>query len=204
MSLGYDFNPRWFACGQSPLCLEVNRLVRSGVVVVVSAGNGGYGKILNAESEIESRYSSISISDPGNADLAITVGSTHREMPHTYGVSYFSSRGPTGDGRLKPDILAPGERVISCAAGQEIQMYGTTDQAGNPVGKVLYCEMTGTSMAAPHVSGAVAAFLSVRSEFIGQPERVKQIFLDNAIDLHRDRSFQGAGLLDLMKVLQAV
>ena len=54
------------------------------------------------------------------------------------------------------------------------------------------------------VSGAVAAFLSVRSEFIGQPERVKQIFLDNAIDLRRERSFQGAGLLDLMKVLQAV
>ncbi len=204
MSLGYGFNPRWFACGQSPLCVEVNRLVRSGVVAVVSAGNGGYGTTLDAESEVECRYSPISITDPGNADLAITVGSTHREMPHMYGVSYFSSRGPTGDGRLKPDLLAPGERIISCAAGREAEKYGATDQAGNEVGPVLYCELSGTSMAAPHVSGAVAAFLSVRSEFIGQPERVKQIFLDNAIDLHRDRSFQGAGLLDLMKVLQAV
>ena len=71
-------------------------------------------------------------------------------------------------------------------------------------GKVLYCEQTGTSMAAPHVSGAVAGFLSVRTEFIGQPERVKELFLNGAIDLGRDPSFQGRGLLDLMKVLQAV
>src|SRR5262249_26545077 len=42
MSLGYDFNPRWFACGQSPLCVEVDRLVRSGVAVVVAAGNSGF------------------------------------------------------------------------------------------------------------------------------------------------------------------
>ncbi len=59
-------------------------------------------------------------------------------------------------------------------------------------------------MAAPHVSGAIAAFLSVRREFIGQPEKVKAIFLANAVDLHRERTFQGAGLVDLMKVLQAV
>ena len=37
-------------------------------------------------------------------------------MPHMYGVSYFSSKGPTGDGRLKPDLVAPGERITSCAA----------------------------------------------------------------------------------------
>ena len=42
MSIGYDFNPRWFGCGQSPLCVEVDRLVKSGVVVVVAAGNSGY------------------------------------------------------------------------------------------------------------------------------------------------------------------
>jgi subtilisin family serine protease len=203
LSLGYDFDPRWFACGQSPLCVEVDRLVRSGVVVVVSAGNGGYASFVTSSGQLQSRYNNLSVTDPGNADLAITVGSTHREKPHLYGVSYFSSRGPTGDGRLKPDLLAPGERIISCAAGRELAKYQSTDPA-NPLPPVLYCEQTGTSMAAPHVSGAVAAFLSVRSEFIGDPQRVKEVFLANTIDLRRERCFQGAGLLDLMKVLQAV
>ena len=61
----------------------------------------------------------LTINDPGNAELAITVGSTHRDMPHTYGVSYFSSKGPTGDGRLKPDLVAPGEKIVSCASGKK-------------------------------------------------------------------------------------
>lgn len=191
ISLGYDFNPRWFACGKSPLCVEIDRLVRSGVVVVVSAGNGGYSA--------QSGYNNLSITDPGNADLAITVGSTHREKPHIYGVSYFSSRGPTGDGRLKPDVIAPGERIISCAAGRERSKYSVPGQDD-----VMYCELSGTSMAAPHVSGAVAAFLSVRNEYIGEPEDVKDIFTRNAVDMRRERSFQGSGLIDLMKVLQSV
>jgi hypothetical protein len=59
-------------------------------------------------------------------------------------------------------------------------------------------------MAAPHVSGAIAAFLSVRREFIGHPEKVKALFLANTIDLKRERAFQGHGMLDLLKVLQAV
>lgn len=201
LSLGYDFDPRWFACGQSPLCVEVNRLVRSGVSVVVSAGNGGYSSFITASGESLEKFSDLSITDPGNAELAVTAGSTHREMPHTYGVSYFSSRGPTGDGRLKPDLLAPGERIVSCAAGMERERYAALAAEG---ARVLYCELSGTSMAAPHISGAIAAFLSVRPEFIGQPERVKRLFTANAIDLNRHPYFQGAGLMDLMKVLQSV
>jgi subtilisin family serine protease len=139
----------------------------------------------------------VTINDPGNAELAITVGSTHREMPHVYGVSYFSSKGPTGDGRMKPDVVAPGEKILSAATGKLLM-----DRAeGKPC---EYVEDSGTSMAAPHVSGVIAAFLSVRREFIGEPERVKQIFLGAATDLKRERSFQGAGLIDLMRAIQSV
>jgi hypothetical protein len=59
-------------------------------------------------------------------------------------------------------------------------------------------------MAAPHVSGAIAAFLSVREEFWGRPEEVKRIFLDSATDLGRERYFQGRGLVDLIRAIQSV
>ncbi|MBY5635059.1 S8 family peptidase [Rhizobium leguminosarum] len=193
LSLGYPFNPVWFAAGQSPLCVEVNRLVRSGVCVVVAAGNAGYGTVMHFSGAPERAVHDGTIMDPGNAALAITVGSTHRDMPHTYGVSYFSSKGPTADGRMKPDLVAPGERIVSCA------LYN-----GANTGEAPFREDTGTSMAAPHVSGAIAAFLSVRREFLGQPERVKEIFVGAATDLKRRPEFQGAGLLDLMRTLQAV
>jgi serine protease AprX len=198
MSVGYDFEPEWFACGQSPLCVEVDRLVRSGVVVVVAAGNTGYGFTETAFRGTVSAGLDLTINDPGNAELAITVGSTHRDMPHVYGVSYFSSKGPTGDGRQKPDLVAPGERILSCAAGQRRKEM--KDKAGD----CDYLEESGTSMAAPHVSGVIAAFLSVRSEFVGKPEKIKEIFLSTATDLKRERYFQGHGLVDLMRAIQSV
>jgi subtilisin family serine protease len=114
-------------------------------------------------------------------------------MPHTYGVSYFSSKGPTGDGRCKPDIVAPGERILSSRSSA---------QAGGAMNQ--YFEDSGTSMAAPHVSGVIAAFLSIRREYIGQPETVKRLFLQSATDLGRDRFFQGQGLVDLMRAIQAI
>lgn len=202
LSVGYAFEPEWFACGQSPLCVAVNRLVRSGVVVVVAAGNTGYGLNRVQFAGPGSAGLMVSINDPGNAQDAITVGSTHRDSPHVYGVSYFSSKGPTGDGRLKPDLVAPGEKIQSCAAGRLLVQTGVPiTPAEQPR---AYLENSGTSMAAPHVSGAVAAFLSIRREFIGQPSVVKNIFLDSATDLGRERYFQGRGLLDLMRVIQSV
>jgi subtilisin family serine protease len=193
LSLGYEFDPKWFACGESPICEEVNRLVRSGVVVVVAAGNTGYGTA-QAKQRPTGVGLALTINDPGNAEYAITVGSTHREMPHRYGVSYFSSKGPTGDGRSKPDLVAPGERILSCRSSQK-QPPGANN---------LYSEDTGTSMSAPHVSGVIAAFLSIRREYIGRPEEVKQLFLNSATDLKRERSFQGYGLVDLMRTIQSV
>ena len=173
LSLGYEFDAEMFACGQSPICVEVDRLVKSGVVVVVAAGNTGYGPIGTSE-----RYTKVGISntinDPGNASLAITVGSTHRDSPHTYGVSFFSSKGPTGDGRLKPDLVAPGERITSAATAGQLTRLGVQNP---PDTSTAYIDDSGTSMAAPHVSGTIAAFLSIRREFVQRPDEVKKIFL---------------------------
>lgn len=207
LSLGYDFNAKWFACGQSPICVEVDRLVRSGVVVVVAAGNTGYG-LLKGKYRDTNTGMSLTINDPGNAELAITVGSTHRDSPHTYGVSFFSSKGPTGDGRLKPDLVAPGERITSCAAGLDLddlrRACETEWRKPWPKKVAAYIDSSGTSMAAPHVSGAIAAFLSIRREFISRPEDVKRIFLQNATSLGRERYFQGNGVVDLMRAIGAV
>jgi serine protease AprX len=207
ISLGYEFDPEWFACGESPVCNEVNRLVRAGVVVVVAAGNTGFGTLASSVRATKAGLG-VTINDPGNAELAITVGSTHRDMPHRYGVSYFSSKGPTGDGRPKPDLVAPGEKILSCAIGALLRkkLRGVTADSNQaePNQVFRYVEESGTSMAAPHVSGVIAAFLSVRGEFIGQPERLKLIFLSTATNLQRDRYFQGAGLVDLMRAIQSV
>ena len=198
LSIGCDWYPDEFAAGQSPLCRELDLLVATGVVAVVSAGNNGAGGTLIGGSDDVSGSLS-TITDPGNAIHAITVGSTHRTQPHTYGVTYTSSKGPTLDGRLKPDLIAPGERITSAATGTLINGIGPL-QSDQP-GIARYVEDSGTSMAAPHVSGAIAAFLSVRGEYIGQPEEVKRLFMSNATSLGRHEFFQGAGLIDLMRVL---
>jgi subtilisin family serine protease len=155
---------------------------------------------------------------------------------------------------MKPDLIAPGEKIVSCDSDQRREARGlktsasmtvasapaspqvasnpepttaeaeihertssgaATVTAGTPTASsdrnltptkvyALYREDSGTSMAAPHVSGVIAAFLSVRREFIGQAERVKEIFLSTATDLRRERYFQGHGLVDLMRAIQSV
>jgi serine protease AprX len=157
----------------------------SGVVVVAAAGNLGYHSFETKDGSYEG-YTAFSITDPGNADGVITVGATHRSWPHTYGVSFFSSRGPTGDGRMKPDLVAPGERIRSCVPGDG------------------WKELDGTSMAAPHVSGAAAMLMARHAELVGQPREIKRILCDTATDLGRERSFQGHGMLDVLRAFQRV
>jgi len=185
LSLSIPHDVRNFACGRTPICNECERLVESGVVVVAAAGNLGYQSFETKEGSYEG-YTAFSITDPGNAEGVITVGATHRYRPQTYGVSFFSSRGPTGDGRLKPDLVAPGERIQSSLPDQG------------------WGELDGTSMAAPHVSGAAAMLMARYSELVGEPRRIKQILCESATDLGRERSFQGHGMLDVLRAFQKI
>lgn len=193
LSLGGGFDQSAYACGHTPLCRELRRLWQQGVAIVIAAGNEGFAVLESEEGPVDCNLD-ISIGDPANLDEAIAVGSVHKEHPHTYGVSYFSSRGPTADGRMKPDLVAPGERILSCRH----KILKSKKPLDNH-----YVAMSGTSMAAPHVSGVIAAFLSKRREFIGYPDKVKEILLGACTDLKRDRAQQGCGLVNLIRMLVA-
>jgi serine protease AprX len=186
MSLSIRHEVMSYACGRTPICEECTRLVGDGVVVVAAAGNQGFNEALETGGGQFGSYRVASITDPGNAEAVITVGSTHRGQPHTYGVSYFSSRGPTGDGRRKPDLVAPGEKITA------------------PIPNVGAKRMDGTSMAAPHVSGAAALLMARHRELVGRPGMIKQILCKSATDLGREAHFQGAGMLDILRALQSV
>lgn len=185
LSLSLYHNVMNYACGCTPVCEECHRLLSTGTVVVAAAGNKGHTSLLTSKGESDA-YQDISITDPGNAEGVITVGATHRNRPFTYGVSYFSSRGPTGDGRLKPDLVAPGEKITGPVLDNDLDT------------------LDGTSMAAPHVSGAAAMLMARHDELIGNPARIKKILCDTATDLGRERRFQGSGMLDVLRALQSV
>jgi subtilisin family serine protease len=192
LSLGGPVEVGSFGCGASPECQEANRLMLSGVVVCVAAGNDGHKTLATVGSggsvALFQTFMDVGISDPGNAEEVITVGSVHSLNPHFYGISFFSSKGPTGDGRCKPDVVAPGEKIASASIN----------------GPEKTIVMSGTSMATPHVSGVIALFLSAKPEFIGHAIEVKKILMASCTDLKRDRNFQGTGLVDVLRMIQSV
>lgn len=110
--------------GTDPISAEVNYLAESGIAVAVAAGNRG------------PKYQTIST--PGAAALAITVGKTNE---HDY-VGWDSARGPTLDGRIKPDLVAPGTRITAAAP--------------LPLRRGMYVSYECTSFAVPHVTGVLA------------------------------------------------
>ena len=127
--------------------------VRRGIVVVVSAGNEANG---------DWHY----ITVPADADGAIAVGAV--DVPGsgdgTPQIASFSSRGPTADGRIKPDVVAPGSGVVVA----DLRRGG-------------YGRRGGTSFAAPLVSGVCALLLQIHPEW--GPDQVLEALRSTALDL---------------------
>lgn len=125
-----------------------NAAINNGIVVVCAAGNSGPG--LNT------------IGSPGDTPAAITVGNMADVGKGGYFLVRSSSRGPIFDGSIKPDLVAPGYRIIAAKAG-------TTNQ---------YIDKTGTSMASPFVAGVVALILDLNGSLT--PAQVKRILTETA------------------------
>lgn len=152
LSLGH---PQVEPCLTDPLCLAVEKAVASGLVVVASAGNTG--------KDASGHEVFASVTTPGVAPSAITVGALT-----TWGtvatdddtIASYSARGPTKyELGLKPDVVAPGNKIVSLeATGSYLAtQYANLHVAGSK--NNAYMMMSGTSMAAAMVSGGAALLL---------------------------------------------
>jgi serine protease AprX len=166
-----------------PLCIAVERAVGAGIVVVASAGNYGLtsagAKVLGG------------ITSPGNSPAAITVGALDTKGTLSTSddvVAPYSSRGPSAiDLAAKPDVVAPGTRMVSLeSAGSYL---ATTYQKWHVAGSSTngYLRLTGTSMAAAVVSGGVALLLDAQPSM--SPAQVKVALQSGA------RFIDSAGLI---------
>jgi subtilisin family serine protease len=183
LSLGH---PVTEGCSTDPLCEAVNQAVQAGIVVVVAAGNTGKAP--------DGRTIMGSILSPGNSPDAITVGALN-----TWGtvdrsddtVATFSSRGPSAyDLAVKPDVAAPGTKILSLQADGAFlpTMYPSIHVAGS--GNNAYMYLSGTSIAAPMVSGGVALLLQGSPNL--SPAQVK-FALQNGATVMTDGGLMGAG-----------
>lgn len=165
---------------------------KAGLVVVCSAGNGGLSGFG-------------SITSPGNSPRVITVGALTDWNTSGYSddrVSTYSSRGPTlGDRYAKPDLLAPGNRIVSLRVdGSTLDTLHPDRRVAADGGSDLYFEMSGTSMAAAMVSGTAALMLDKDPGL--SPDTVKARLMLSAAKVEVGHPFAtGAGILDVPSAL---
>ncbi|MGB2715074.1 MAG: S8 family peptidase [Vicinamibacterales bacterium] len=152
LSLGH---PIYESAATDPLVQAVERAVRAGLIVVTAAGNYGTNPTTR-----QTGYAGIA--SPGNAPSAITVGAASTNGTAVRGddrVSRFSSRGPSWyDGIAKPDILAPGDGMISNSVLNSTLAL-TYPSLLVTSGSSKYLRLSGSSMATGVVSGVVALML---------------------------------------------
>jgi subtilisin family serine protease len=147
-----------------PLSRECNALAREGMIICAAAGNSGPDRS--------------SIGSPGNASGVITVGATDKDRR----LAYYSSRGPVpGKRYLKPDILCYGGGVdfnAACLYRTGIVSTKSSRKSVTPCDQErFYTRMSGTSMAAPHVTGIAALFLDLLNKYQPSWNRKKKATL---------------------------
>ncbi|MCH7664936.1 MAG: S8 family serine peptidase [Acidobacteria bacterium] len=178
-----------------PLVVAVEQVWDAGIVVVCSAGNYG-------------RSGHFTITSPGNSRKVITVGSltdsgTGGDTSDDY-VSTYSSQGPTAyDLILKPDLIAPGNRFVAPIATGSKLLEDLADRevpCGFSTCYGKYLELSGTSMAAAVVSGAVALMLDQEPGL--NPGSVKARLMRSARKFPGDATATGAGVLDIQAALE--
>ena len=183
-----------------PLTLAAKRAVQAGVVVVTAAGN------LGRNARKQTQYGGITA--PGNAPWVLTVGAaSHNGTPARSddSMAAFSSRGPSFiDYAAKPDVVAPGVGIESLADGTSLlfathpaaRLWGTVDTVTQP-----YLSLSGTSMAAPVVTGTVALMMQANPSLT--PNMVKAILQYTAEHKARYNDLtQGAGFLNARGAVQ--
>jgi serine protease AprX len=168
-----------------PLCQAVEQAWKAGIVVVVAAGNYGRDNSNN-------NYGYGTITAPGNDPYVITVGAMKTMGTATRAddlIATYSSKGPTMvDQVIKPDIVAPGNLVISDLASTTATLFVNYPQNQLPISyyttnsnqnaSSAYYILSGTSMATPMVSGAAALLLQQNP--LLTPDQVKARLMKTA------------------------